>query len=125
VVKITKHGLSNEGNMETVGAIAAKDYRKAEVFKKLGIDFCCGGEKSLKTASAEAGITEEFLRAELDKATHVASPASFDYNKWDIGFLADYIVNTHHQYVKENASIINELTQKVVQHHGEQNPELY
>jgi len=33
--------------IETVGQIVAKDIRKAEVFKKLGIDFCCGGKKSV------------------------------------------------------------------------------
>lgn len=125
LVNITKHELNNETNDETVGAIAAKDYRKAEVFKKLGIDFCCGGEKSLKAASIEAGISEELVRAELAKTGTAVSPASLDYNKWDLGFLADYIVNTHHQYIKENAPLINDLTLKVVHHHGEQNPELY
>ena len=38
---------------ETVGEIAAKDIRKAEVFRKYGIDFCCGGKKSLKQACEE------------------------------------------------------------------------
>ena len=35
----------NSKNDETVGEIAAKDMRKAELLKKLGIDFCCGGKK--------------------------------------------------------------------------------
>lgn len=32
----------------TIGSIVSKDIRKAEVFKKLGIDFCCGGKKTLE-----------------------------------------------------------------------------
>jgi len=32
-------------NDETLGEIAAKDLRKAEVFKKYGLDFSCGGKK--------------------------------------------------------------------------------
>jgi regulator of cell morphogenesis and NO signaling len=35
---------------ETVGQIAAKDIRKAEVFRKYGIDFVCGGKKIIETS---------------------------------------------------------------------------
>ena len=41
---------------QTVGEIAAHDVRKAEVFKKFGIEFCCGGNKSLDKACADLKI---------------------------------------------------------------------
>ncbi|MEO8949127.1 MAG: hemerythrin domain-containing protein, partial [Mucilaginibacter sp.] len=41
-----------------------------------------------------------------------------------LGFLSDYIINTHHQYVKENTTFILELAQKVARVHGERHPEL-
>lgn len=44
-VLITKKG---EDDKETIGQIAVKDLRKAEVFKKYGIDFCCGGKKTVR-----------------------------------------------------------------------------
>ncbi|MDQ2862511.1 MAG: DUF542 domain-containing protein, partial [Bacteroidota bacterium] len=47
-VKISKK-LSGQGD-ETLGEIAVKDLRKAEVFKKYGLDFCCGGKKTVKEA---------------------------------------------------------------------------
>jgi len=125
LVKIAKNKADDEGNIETVGSIAAKDYRKAEVFKKLGIDFCCGGEKSLKDASAEVGISEEQLKAELEKADTITASASQDYDKWKLGFLADFISNTHHEYVRENAPILVGLAEKVAQHHGSQHAELW
>ncbi len=124
LVKIAKNKADEDGNIETVGSIAAKDYRKAEVFKKFGVDFCCGGEKSLKEASVEAGISEELLRAELEKATTVTSSASQDYDKWKLDFLADFIHNTHHQYVKDNAPVIKGLVEKVASVHGHENSEL-
>jgi len=125
LVRIAKNKVDNEGNVETVGSIAAKDYRKAEVFKKLGIDFCCGGEKSLKDASEEVGISEEQLKAELEKADTITASASQDYNKWKLDFLADFIANTHHDYVRENAPVIMGLAEKVAQHHGSQHAELW
>jgi len=125
LVKIAKNKIDNDGNVETVGSIAAKDYRKAEVFKKLGIDFCCGGEKSLKDASEDAGITEAQLKAELEKADTITVSASQDYNKWKLDFLADFIANTHHEYIRENASVIRGLAEKVAQHHGSQHAELW
>lgn len=123
VVKIEKRPLTAEGE-ETIGQIAAKDIRKAEILKAKGIDFCCGGNKSLKEASHEAGISEEQLQAELNSVTGTPISPSQDFNKWELDFLIDYIIQTHHRYIRENAETINGLVQKVAQRHGENHPEL-
>ncbi len=123
VVKIAKK-TPNAENEETVGAIAAKDIRKAEILKQKGIDFCCGGNKTLKQASEQAGISEEELSAALADAESMPLSPSQDYNKWELDFLVDYIVNTHHRYVKENAEIIAGLATKVAQRHADAHPEL-
>ncbi len=121
-VRIAKNPVTAAG--ETVGEIAAKDIRKAEIFKEKGIDFCCGGNKTLKEASEEAGISEEELTSALKAVEARPLSPSQDYNKWELDFLADYIVNTHHRYVKENAETIYGLAQKVAQRHGDAHPEL-
>lgn len=121
-VRIAKRPETAPG--ETVGEIAAKDIRKAEIFKQKGIDFCCGGNKTLKEASEEAGITEDELKSALETVENRPLAPSQDYNKWDLDFLADYIVNTHHRYVKENAETIYGLAVKVAQAHADQHPEL-
>lgn len=109
----------------TVGQIVAKDIRKAEVFKKLGIDFCCGGKKTVTQACEEVGITPDQLAVELKSFEENArEKAAIDYNTWDLDFLADYIVNIHHKYVRENATMIEELALKVANRHGDQHPEL-
>lgn len=108
---------------ETVGQIAAKDIRKAEVFKKYGIDFCCGGKKSLKQACEEKGLDVEVVEAELQTVNQAAKPVE-NFDRWNPDFLADYIFNKHHQYYYDEAPLIGELLVKVANHHGERFPEL-
>src|SRR5688572_10530825 len=53
---------------ETLGQIAAKDLRKAEIFKKYGLDFCCGGKKTVKEACAEKSLDVTKVEQELQQA---------------------------------------------------------
>ena len=108
----------------SVGEIAAKDYRKVEVFKKYGIDFCCGGKKSLSKVCREKGISQEQLEKELHQAEISTKLPSQDFNTWDLNFLADYIIQTHHKYVVQAMAPIFEYTQKVARVHGHQHPEV-
>jgi regulator of cell morphogenesis and NO signaling len=109
---------------ETVGEIAAKDLRKAEVFKKYGIDFCCGGKKKLADACKEKGLDTLKIKEELEKGSTTSSAPQHDFYSWDLSFLSDYIVNVHHAYVRQNLPVIVDLSQKVADHHGKTNPEL-
>lgn len=116
---------AKENQEETVGEIAAADMRKAEVFKKLGIDFCCGGKTTLKEAASTIGLSEEELRTKLAAADKQGSiPVHLDFNSWDITFLADYITNIHHGYVREFGPTLEQLADKVALRHGNEHPEL-
>jgi regulator of cell morphogenesis and NO signaling len=108
---------------ETVGQIAAKDVRKAEVFRKYGIDFCCGGRKSLQQTCAEKGLDLAAVEAELDRAAQSSQPAE-NFDRWDPAFLADYIFNKHHRYYYDEAPVLVELVEKVCGRHGDAHPEL-
>jgi regulator of cell morphogenesis and NO signaling len=122
-VKISKRaeGLSDE----TLGEIAAKDLRKAEVFKKYGLDFCCGGKKTVKESCAEKGIDVTKVEQELQNTDKTAFTArALPYNDWSIDFLADYIVNTHHSYVRKSIPDIRTYGEKVAKVHGTHHPEL-
>ncbi|HEY4799867.1 MAG TPA: iron-sulfur cluster repair di-iron protein [Bacteroidia bacterium] len=107
----------------TIGEVVAKDIRKAEIFKRNGIDFCCGGKKTIQQACEEAGVEEQKLMAELNKTAVAGQAPSMDFDSWSIEFLADYILNTHHVYVKSNIPLILELANKVANRHGDAHPE--
>ncbi|WP_066834788.1 iron-sulfur cluster repair di-iron protein [Rufibacter ruber] len=120
-VKITKLAPA-EG--ETVGELVAKDFRKAQVFKKYGIDFCCGGKKSVAQACEEKGVSQEQLERELGALPDTSAVAETDFASWDPSFLADYIVNIHHKYVREAIPALYEYTNKIARVHGSRHPEL-
>lgn len=121
-VRITKR-ITGE-NEETLGQIAAKDLRKAEIFKKYGLDFCCGGKKTVKQACAENGLDATAIEQELQQADKNYALRPLPYGDWSLDFLADYIVNTHHSYVKKSLPDLRGYADKVARVHGKRHPEL-
>src|SRR5579872_3362584 len=98
---------------ETLGQIAAKDVRKAQVFKKYGLDFCCGGKKTVREACAEKGLDATRVEQELQQLALQRDARPVPYDEWDPAFLADYIVNTHHSYVRKSLPDIRAYSEKV------------
>lgn len=107
-----------------IGELVAKDWRLAEIFKKYEIDFCCGGKKTVVEACAKRGIDTQSIVSELRNALEAPAIGQPNYNQWDLGFLTDYIVNNHHQYVTTASPFLDEISQKVVRVHGDRHPEL-
>ncbi|HUM64399.1 MAG TPA: iron-sulfur cluster repair di-iron protein [Chitinophagaceae bacterium] len=121
-VTIRKNGIG-EGE-ESLGEIAAKDLRKAQIFKKYGLDFCCGGKKTVKQACAEKGLDVTKVEQELQHADKMPATRPVPYDEWSLDFLADYIVNTHHSYVKKTLPDLRGYAAKVARVHGARHPEL-
>jgi regulator of cell morphogenesis and NO signaling len=119
---LIKKNHADEG--PTIGELAASDIRKAEVFKKYGLDFCCGGKKSLQQACEENNLDKNLIEKELLQASQNEAKTAFDFNKWELDFLADYIYNQHHRYWYDEEPVISELVDKVANHHGENHAEL-
>lgn len=122
-VKIAKRG-EDEAQEETIGEMVTKDYRKAQIFKKLGIDFCCGGKKTLSEVSRKKGISLEQIKAELELLNTTDNSQGLNFDQWELDFLTDYVINTHHNYCRESIPFISEMANKVARVHGGNHPEL-
>ena len=107
----------------TIAELVNEDIKTAHVFKKHGIDFCCGDEVSLKTAGETAKTEYKQLLADLLKVNGSTQPA-VDINHMKPDVLADHIRNVHHRYIKENIPLIIGYAGRVVQVHAENYPEL-
>lgn len=111
-------------NKLTIGEIVANDFRASTIFKNVGIDFCCGGNQKVTEACNEKGINKEKLISELKNLEQEPPNHSVNYNEWEIGFLCDYIVNTHHMFVTKNLPELVFNTGKIAMVHGDHHPEL-
>jgi regulator of cell morphogenesis and NO signaling len=114
-----------ESNSEiTVGEIVANDFRAASIFKEAGIDFCCGGHKFLSEACREKGSDQTLILEQLGLLSQTPLDYAINFKEWELGFLSDYIMNTHHKFVLKNLPELLFYTQKIADVHGNNHPEL-
>lgn len=107
----------------TVGEIVSEDYRTAGVFKKYGLDFCCGGKKKLADACERKGLDVNLLLSEIDNLS-AKDNDQHNYNEWAPAFLVDYIINNHHHFVRTKLPEIKAYANKVAKVHGKTYPAL-
>jgi regulator of cell morphogenesis and NO signaling len=108
----------------SIGELVAMDFRAASVFKEAGIDFCCGGKMTIEQACDEKGLDQKELRKKLEDLESAPADTVHNFNEWDLGFLTDYIMNTHHKYVLKSLPELVWYTDKIASVHGEKHPEL-
>lgn len=110
---------------KTIGEIVAKDFRTAAVFSKNNMDFCCGGQKTIKEVCVKKNIDENELKSELEKVLSTKADNQINFQQWPVDLLADYIEKTHHRYVLEKAPVLFQYLHKICKVHGENHPELF
>lgn len=106
-----------------VGEIVSDNYNAAGVLRNYGIDFCCGGGKLLAEVCSEKGLDLSEINRALEDLNNQPTHQGDDYKSWKPDFLIDYIINTHHLFVKEKTKEITAYAAKVAKVHGRSNPE--
>ena len=106
---------------KTVAQIVASDMRTATIFKKYGIDFCCGGGKPVTEACKGKDVEASAIFKEIEMLDETKADRDFDNMELDV--LTNHILETHHKYVKESIPIIMQIADKVAKVHGSHNPE--
>jgi regulator of cell morphogenesis and NO signaling len=111
---------------QTVRQLATDVPNATRIFEQLGIDYCCGGGKSLSEACAQARVSvDDVLRSlQQGSAKATAIEEDDDFQQYGLRQLVNHIVDTHHSYVKQEIPRIQKLLAKVVAVHGKGHPEL-
>jgi regulator of cell morphogenesis and NO signaling len=116
--------MSEPFESATVGEIVATDFRAAGVFEQFGIDFCCGGRRSIMEAcravAADPCAVERALRSLPPRPEHDDE----DVTRWPADHLIDHIIASHHAYVRSALPAIARHLAKLVDAHSERHPEL-
>ena len=108
----------------TLGAIVAADYRTAAVLERFGLDFCCGGRRTLDEACAQQGVDASEVLHALAAVPTSAVPQEVPDASWAADRLADYIVARHHTYVRAQVPVISAQLARLQEVHGTRHPEL-
>lgn len=106
-----------------VGDVVARDLRSASVFARHGIDFCCGGRRSIEDACRTAGQDPELLVRELADLDN-GHDQSDDISTWPVDRVIDRILEHHHAYVRRQVPIIEAYLAKLVTKKSINHPEL-
>jgi len=107
---------------QTVRDIAMANPASTRVFENLGIDYCCGGKHSLRTACERADVPLSTVIESLEECQN-AAPTGAPVDA-PLGELTRHIVKTHHAFVRNESPRIQALLAKVCGKHGPSHPEL-
>ena len=111
---------------KTVREVALEIPEATRVFEKLGIDYCCGGNRSLEQACVVLNLSVDEVIDSLELAEEDAHKKRQN-RKWQeepLADLIDHIVASHHKYAREEIARLHPLLQKVRSVHGGNHPEL-
>lgn len=111
---------------DTVAEVVTGHPHLARVFERFGVDYCCGGEKTLQEVCVEKGLDPQLLLAALHEfsSEEGGEEADLDVMTFSLAELADHIEATHHTYLRSELPRLDALTRKVSSVHGSTDPRL-
>lgn len=103
--------------------IVTEDPRAASIFDRIGLDYCCQGQRTLRDALLDQHIAVSEVIDELNSLG--PRLGNRDDARWlDLGALVQHIVSNHHRYVREHQPVLQAWLDKLVLRHGTRHPEL-
>jgi regulator of cell morphogenesis and NO signaling len=106
-----------------VGAIAVEYPLATRVFARYGIDYCCGGGVPLEAACETRGLDANRVMEEIRRET---APAGSEpsWSEAPLPDLVTHILVAYHQPLKEELPRLEAMARKVLQVHGEKEPQM-
>lgn len=113
-------------NSETkVNEIALSNPAARHILEDAGIDYCCGGGKSLQDACLRANVPSEEILRQLRQNSEQAGPGETQWTSAPLASLTKHIRERHHQYVRDAIPRLRTLLARICDKHGSKHHELY
>lgn len=106
----------------SLGDLVTNHPRLAGELERRGLDYCCGGARTLAESAADLGLDIDALVADLNGLS--AGDAQEAWATMGAVQLVDHIVESHHRYLWDELPRLVALADKVFNVHGERHPEL-
>jgi regulator of cell morphogenesis and NO signaling len=106
----------------SLGDLVTRRPAAARVFDTYGLDYCCGGFRTLAEACATAGVDPAVVEGALAALQDEPTPA--EWATLGPGALADHVQRVHHEHLAEELPRLRALLVKVYAAHRDNHPEL-
>jgi regulator of cell morphogenesis and NO signaling len=107
----------------TLGALVSANPELAREFERRGLDYCCGGGRTLADACLGLGLDPAVTASELGAASTPGTSAA--WSAMGPADLVDHLEATHHRFLWDEMPRLSALVAKVVSVHGARHPELH
>lgn len=114
----------NFNNETKVKDIALSNPAARQVLEAAGLDYCCGGGKSLHEACLHADVPAEKILTRLRENSKDVRPDEATWTAAPLSELTRHIRERHHQYVRGAIARVQTLLEKVAAKHGENHSEI-
>jgi len=88
---------------QTVREIAIKHPASVRIFESLGIDYCCGGRRSLREACERVGVSPDGVLNRISAGENEPSTATVDWAHAGVAELTRHIIDDHHSYIRRES----------------------
>ena len=107
---------------DTLAAVVIAHPALVRDLDRLGLDYCCGGRRTVAQACVHEGLDLEAVLVELDLSCSVVAPPA--WTTLDVKDLVDHIEATHHTYLWRELPRLTALADKVTAVHAGRHPDL-
>ncbi len=104
----------------SIGSLVEKTPESAKIFEKLGLDYCCKGNRTLKEACDEKKLNVVEVLEMLKQLSTSDVPMNWD--RMTLKEIVIHIVDTYHTPSKQELQRINQLIEKLKTKHGQRYP---